>query len=420
MYNKPINAVHVEVTDRCNSECPGCARAAFGGPVKDFIKNNELGLEYFTDYIGVDFCKQIKAWNFCGNLGDPSNAHDLVEIVNFLFTCNPDTRIEIRTNGGARNEKFWFTLGEAFKGKVFEKQGGVIWSIDGLSETNHLHRKNVKWDKLWKNFQSYFLGLNSNLNSTDGEWIETPVNDGREITKFYFNSYNWSNGAWEFLLFDHNKKDIENIKDHCKSYNLELRIKQPYGFQYDIDTGSTVTMPVYDRQPNKDGNYNLLYTLKPYGSNNLIDDHVPFMQENAKFTYPDPDMYNEVNIQKYISKNNYNIDIDCFSISEEWDFYEIFLNADGSIFPCCFHANKIQTGEKQINEMYGNYNNVLSKDNKIEDILNSNLFKKDLPAGMNGDLNGKYCYTCMDSCSNNQNIAKKLLVLGQSSVRSED
>jgi hypothetical protein len=26
----------------------------------------------------------------------------------------------------------------------------------------------------------------------------------------------------------------------------------------------------------------------------------------------------------------------------------------------------------------------------------------------------------MDSCSNNQNIAKKLLVLGQSSVRSED
>jgi hypothetical protein len=26
----------------------------------------------------------------------------------------------------------------------------------------------------------------------------------------------------------------------------------------------------------------------------------------------------------------------------------------------------------------------------------------------------------MDSCSNNQNIAKKLLLLGQSSVRSED
>jgi len=70
--------------------------------------------------------------------------------------------------------------------------------------------------------------------------------------------------------------------------------------------------------------------------------------------------------------------------------------------------------------MYGNYNNVLSKDNTIKDILNSNLFKKDLPAGMNGNLNGKYCYTCMDSCSNNQNIAKNLLLLGQSSVRSED
>lgn len=36
MYNKPINAVHVEVTDRCNSECPACARSAMGGPVKSF------------------------------------------------------------------------------------------------------------------------------------------------------------------------------------------------------------------------------------------------------------------------------------------------------------------------------------------------------------------------------------------------
>ena len=98
-------------------------------------------------------------------------------------------------------------------------------------------------------------------------------------------------------------------------------------------------MPVYDRQPNKDGNYDLLYTLKPYGLNNLIDKNVPVMQENSKLA--SEEIFNEDLIQKYISKNNYNIDIDCFSISEEWDFYEIFLNADGSIFPCCFHANNM-------------------------------------------------------------------------------
>ena len=31
----------------------------------------------------------------------------------------------------------------------------VVWGIDGLEDTTHLYRRNVKWDKLQENFRAY-------------------------------------------------------------------------------------------------------------------------------------------------------------------------------------------------------------------------------------------------------------------------
>jgi len=390
MYNKPINAVHVEVTDRCNSECPACARSAMGGPVKSFIKNKELGIKHFTDFIGKKFCSQIKHWNFCGNLGDPSNAQELVEIVEFLFTCNPDTKIDIRTNGGARNGKFWEKLGEQFKNKTFEKNGGVIWSIDGLEDTNHIYRKNVRWSNLWKNFQSYFSVMEEN-----------PAG---------------SKGAWEFLLFDHNKHQISEIKKICESFNLEFRCKEAFGFSKNIETNETYTMPVYDRIPDENNLYKKLYSIKPFDIDDtkLNDNHKPHIDENYKYVRGGP--YDLELIEKYLVDNNLDIDINCASVSETENFYEIFLNADGAVYPCCFHASKMQIGDGQLKSMYNIYNNYLNKVNTMEVILSSSLFTEVLSDGISGNLNNSknkksFCMTCVDSCAVDKNISKQLSTL---------
>ena len=47
MYTSHINNIHVEVTDRCNAECPVCPRSLGGGHEMPYVKNQELGLDYF-------------------------------------------------------------------------------------------------------------------------------------------------------------------------------------------------------------------------------------------------------------------------------------------------------------------------------------------------------------------------------------
>ena len=150
MYTSHINNIHVEVTDRCNAECPVCPRSMSGGETFPYTRDKELSLEYFK-LIGKEFLSKINNWNFCGVKGDPASAQDLFEILDYILHCNPETRILIRTNGGARNEKFWSKIGNLFVGKDCD----VVWSIDGWEDTNHIYRKNVKWNKLFNNLNAY-------------------------------------------------------------------------------------------------------------------------------------------------------------------------------------------------------------------------------------------------------------------------
>ena len=53
---------------------------------------------------------------------------------------NPNIKIEMWTNGGARDTVFWKRMAQL---KVH-----VIFGIDGLEDTNHLYRKNAKWKSI--------------------------------------------------------------------------------------------------------------------------------------------------------------------------------------------------------------------------------------------------------------------------------
>ena len=61
---------------------------------------------------------------------------ETLDIFKYLKQVNPDINIGMITNGGARSVDFWKTLAEL---KV-----NVTFSIDGLEDTNHLYRRNVK------------------------------------------------------------------------------------------------------------------------------------------------------------------------------------------------------------------------------------------------------------------------------------
>ena len=86
----------------------------------------------------------------------------------------------IATNGGARDEEFWTRMG-----KISYEHGcefTVIFGIDGLEDTNHLYRKNVKWDVLQRNFRAYIsAGGTADWQFIPFSWNKHQLDEAREL-----------------------------------------------------------------------------------------------------------------------------------------------------------------------------------------------------------------------------------------------
>lgn len=366
MYNDHITAVHVEATDRCNAQCPVCIRSYQGGPVKDIVTNKELGLAHFKNYLGDEFCSKIVNWNFCGNKGDPASALELADIFEYLLKCNPHTKIDVRTNGGARSVEFWKRIGKLFE----NSRCNIIFAVDGLEDTNHIYRKNVKWSNLYRNMKAYFR------------------NGG------------YGKGHFDTLKFQHNQHQWEEIKALAKRFGVNVNLKEPYGFAK-LPSGLLKTIPVYSREANKDGTYSPLYTIKPANTDNFIDPE-----------YVDVTSEDVLDKQQFYDFSNHNlfpnkkVEVNCVANQPENDHYEIFLDCDGSVYPCCFIGSRLNYGEIQLKNMLGKTNIVLSDTNTIVKILSSFYYKEVLPAGIQGKFEGnltlggktKQCITCVDCC----------------------
>lgn len=374
MYNNSITAVHVEATDRCNAQCPVCIRSYQGGPEREkYVTNSELGLAHFTDYLGDKFCSNIVNWNFCGNKGDPSSALELVDIFEYLLKCNPHTQIDVRTNGGARSVEFWKSIGRLFE----NTRCNIIFAVDGLEDTNHIYRKNVKWSNLYRNMKAYFK------------------NGG------------YGNGQFDTLKFYHNQHQWEEIGALANRFGVKVNFKEPYGFAK-LPNGLLKTIPVYDRNLT-DGEHKVLYTIKPHTTKKYIDPEY-FPRTPEDIADDDPPFYNyeDDNIFKFSHTK-----IDCVANQPEKNHYEIFLDCDGSVYPCCFIGSRMNYGEMQLKNMQGNTDIVLSESNTIDKILSSNYYKKVLPAGINGTFEGdltlggktNYCLTCVDCCGMNMELS---------------
>ena len=143
-----INGINAELSNYCNAACPMCARFNFKLELrKDVTNTSHTSLNLIKDKIGSTIIKRLKRFYSCGTYGDGSMNPECLEIYEHLRKNNNTCQLELFTNGGARNLEFWAELA-----KIGVE---VLFHIDGLEDTNHLYRRNVKWDKLMANAQSY-------------------------------------------------------------------------------------------------------------------------------------------------------------------------------------------------------------------------------------------------------------------------
>jgi len=175
--------LHLEPTDACNAACPQCGRET--DPTFDKSVLHHLTVDNIADAISEDTIKALDKMYMCGNYGDPAAGKHTLEIYNYFRKLNPTITLGMNTNGGLRSTTWWSSLGAMLS---FQKDY-VIFSIDGLKDTNHIYRVNVVWDKVIENAQAFIAA------------------GGR--------------AHWEMLVFKHNQHQVEQAQALAKELGFK-------------------------------------------------------------------------------------------------------------------------------------------------------------------------------------------------------
>lgn len=373
MYNIPnIKRLHIELTSRCNASCPACNRNISGGPIAPNITPEDLYIEDIQKMFPAEILKNIELINYCGNLGDPGIARDLFEVVDF-FKQNASPRLVqvIRSNAGMRTPEYWTKLGKLFqwthKPDHIFSHNAVVFSVDGLADTNHIYRRGVVWDKVWENMRAYSLA----------------------------GGY----GVWEFLIFDHNKHQVDEARELANQLGFEFLVKNPMGFG-DTD-GVRQPMFVLD----KNGEYEYSIWPHDFDGERIEPARKPRYDPNNPWA-PSP-------LTDYSRQLVAESTIKCKSLVDI-DYEEIYITASGHLLPCCYLGGALgkrptSYGKLQFNEKInavGLDNFDLKKHDMLE-ILNGPVFSKFFKDAWEADTieNGKMLF-CVEVCGEKSQIDK--------------
>jgi MoaA/NifB/PqqE/SkfB family radical SAM enzyme len=175
--------LHLEPTDVCQAECPQCAREI----EVTFNKNvqHRLTVETLKSLIPTTFIQQLDKMFMCGNYGDPAAGYP-AEIFEYFRSINPDIVLGMHTNGGIGSTRFWKKLATI----INKSRDYVIFSIDGLADTNHIYRKNVLWNNIINNAKTF-------------------IDNG-------------GNAHWEMIVFEHNEHQIADVEQLARRLGFKI------------------------------------------------------------------------------------------------------------------------------------------------------------------------------------------------------
>lgn len=326
-----INSINAELSNYCNAACPMCARFNFKLELrKDVTNNSHTTLDLVKNKIGSNIIKRLKRFYSCGTYGDGSINPECLEIYQYIKQNNKNgCKLELFTNGGARTPDFWKELAKL--------EVEVLFHIDGLEDTNHLYRRNVKWDKLMANIRAFI--------SAGGK------------------------AKWRMFSFKHNEHQFTEAKSLAKSMGFS---------SFYVDHTSRW------RDYDYDGTFRDVDKIK-------VDDY--FIEKPSgekKFTGVAERVNAKILPNKTLSDFTTR-KISCVSCSN--NRYEIYLLASGFVTPCCWIGDPMTHESQKLVEDYDKIN--LNK-STLDEILKGSFFRK-LEQGITGTdtkvrLNA--CYHC--------------------------
>jgi len=357
-YND-IKTVHLEVTDKCNAACPMCARNINGGEDNPQLPEVELSLDDVKTMFPIEFIKQLDRLYMCGNYGDPIAAKDTLEIFQYFREHNSKMMLSLHTNGSAKSTEWWTNLA-----KVLGTKGYVVFSVDGLEDTNHLYRQNTVFSKIMTNAQAFIDA------------------GGR--------------ARWDYIVFAHNEHQVEEAEELSKKMKFEkFQFKKSARF-YSNATGVTKEM---HQAANRKG---LTTLLQPPTNPKYRNSALQELSKIAKAT-------NEVkflpskssDLTGHLGRQVFHIAEDKKTAMEKyWDTSSIkckvaeeksiYISAEGVVQPCCWTAGQMYVWywEPESSQIWDLINtvgkdNINAKNKPLQQIVDGLFFQELIPDSWN-------------------------------------
>ena len=177
-----IKSLQIEPTSKCNLLCPQCAHT-FNGKVNPLLPLTELTPQDYDSIFTDKLTSQLNHVIFNGNYGDPITSNHLNYAIDKL--SQKKISLTVFTNGSLKSAAWWKDLGSHLAGTGSQ----VVFSIDGLEDTNHIYRVNSNFKKIMENAGAYIQA--------------------------------GGKARWDFLVFEHNQHQVEEAKALAKKIGFK-------------------------------------------------------------------------------------------------------------------------------------------------------------------------------------------------------
>ena len=247
--------------------------------------------------------------------------------------------------GSAKKSDWWSRLAT-----IFQNKGYVVFGIDGLEDTNHIYRRNTNWNKIIENATSF-------------------INAG-------------GRARWDFIVFKHNEHQIEEARDLAERLGFEqFRTKKTGRFFSNEKLKGKDVQPVMNR--NEKIEY---YIEKPLNSE----------YQNNSLKKENDIVLNFGSMENYLDKT----EISCKALDKN----EIYISAEGLVFPCCWIGNQMYVWyapKNQITDLLdkcGGKNSISGKTNNIKNIVTGDFFNDIVKSWDKGSCKSGKLKVCAKTC----------------------
>jgi len=199
-----------------------CARETDKNFRKD--RQHHLTMDQILRVFDKEKIQQLDKMFMCGNYGDPAAGKYTLDIYQEFRNINPDIVLGMNTNGGLQSTVWWHHLGTMFN----QPQDYVVFSIDGLEDTNQVYRKNVNWRKLMSNVEAYISAGGS--------------------------------AHWDMLIYKHNQHQVDACEQLARDMGFQWfrakvskrgftdRLEQPIGWKSPKVVGTKIDCHALNEQ----------------------------------------------------------------------------------------------------------------------------------------------------------------------------